>query len=280
MGASKSRFPVLKVDVAFEVLNGLCGMKRNVIVRLCGVVWSDDKKVKGIIGICGEHLTWRQHLYFIKSRPFDIPVSICPNPTEGCAFSYWPRGILRCEFIDTNSFKTVFNKATLANGVFQWTIQITYTDSRYTNPMSSCFRVGATPSDRVDQFYRIKDSPSRYGYAAFFFKKIIDDNRYYSGLLGVRGARDILLPLKVLDHSYVSIEADCAMHALSFFHGRSLAALKKVPCVVSGIRVPFRLLVAIDSSSCRSSFESVFFRRLPSTTPSEVVSTVYECEEL
>lgn len=278
MGISKSRFPVLKVDVPFEVLNGLCGMKRDIILRLCGMVWSDNEKVKGIIGMCREHFTWKQHLIFIKNRPFVILYALRPQSIRGYVISFMPAGQLRCSFTEAYESATVFNDARLAEGVFQWTIQISYTKSaRHSQFRSPRFYVGATPSDLLNRFKRIR---GRYGSAAFHFQKCINENSYNSGLMGVYGAEDIPdNETKVPDNSLVSIEADCTAHTLAFFYGRKLSALKKVPRVVSGIRVPLHLMVEGTPFSACPSFVTVLFCRLPSATPSAVVSTVHEMKK-
>ncbi|GHT97694.1 hypothetical protein FACS1894126_2230 [Alphaproteobacteria bacterium] len=52
----------------YEIINGFSGMQRDIILKLCYWFGQDPAKVKGIIGMCGEHILWIKHNYFVKSR--------------------------------------------------------------------------------------------------------------------------------------------------------------------------------------------------------------------
>lgn len=68
--------PVLFVNVYFEVVNGLSGMMRDVVIRICKVITrrpkmdriTKDRSIRAVIGMCQEHHTWKIHSSFTRGR--------------------------------------------------------------------------------------------------------------------------------------------------------------------------------------------------------------------
>lgn len=60
------------VEVVYEIVNGMCGMKRDIVLHLCCWTWNQCKKneIKAIIGMCEEHYLWKGHRSFLKKKPF------------------------------------------------------------------------------------------------------------------------------------------------------------------------------------------------------------------
>lgn len=74
---------MLFVTIDFEVENGFLGMRRDAILRLCGLVGMragiaheiKDKIIKSVLGMCLELAVWRTHSLFINFRlriPFEV----------------------------------------------------------------------------------------------------------------------------------------------------------------------------------------------------------------
>ncbi|GHU20590.1 hypothetical protein FACS189472_12180 [Alphaproteobacteria bacterium] len=54
--------------INYNVENGFSGMKRDTILRLCGVMWDRTANIRTVIGSCDEHFQWKDHSYFVESR--------------------------------------------------------------------------------------------------------------------------------------------------------------------------------------------------------------------
>lgn len=68
----------------FEVWNGFCGMKRDIVLRLCNLLFYRNHLIRMIIGMCKEHFLWKSHAYFRKGRrPVDLPLCFLSNPKAG-----------------------------------------------------------------------------------------------------------------------------------------------------------------------------------------------------
>lgn len=55
------------VDDEFEVSNGLSGLQRDIVLRLCNLYFEKDE-IRKVIGMCGEHCEWKKHKSFRNSR--------------------------------------------------------------------------------------------------------------------------------------------------------------------------------------------------------------------
>jgi hypothetical protein len=68
----------------FNVNNGMTGMQRDIVLRLCCLLWEKSAEIravcisvhvmnalhfKKIIGMCGKHFGWKRHSYFLHGRP-------------------------------------------------------------------------------------------------------------------------------------------------------------------------------------------------------------------
>lgn len=71
-----------------EVVNGLLGLLRNILLRLCSIMGNDVGKIRMIIGLCEENLTWRFHSYFIEKRIRNM-ILLLPPPTDRMRQSFF-----------------------------------------------------------------------------------------------------------------------------------------------------------------------------------------------
>ncbi|GHU11099.1 hypothetical protein FACS189449_01880 [Alphaproteobacteria bacterium] len=65
--------PSLKAMGDYNVVNGLSGMNRDIILRGCHLISvrngsAGNVKLRNIMGMSAEHLSWKNHRYFAKSR--------------------------------------------------------------------------------------------------------------------------------------------------------------------------------------------------------------------
>lgn len=255
------------VDIAYDVINGLKGIGRDVFLRLCQLLWYMLDEIKGLIGMCSKCYSWRKHLYFILGRPKKIIVSYQPHPCYK-----WTPTLVGSSLASEGAcaivldWNTVFLNTIICEGVFRWTNSIAYT------PDYSEFCIGAVPP------HLVKEAESKYlgggsfkEVASFGFWKNADDfgGTLYSSLLGVEGMKNIPLEeTKVPNGSFVTLEVDCAAHTLRFFVNGNAVHRK-----VSGISGPLHLGM---SGRFKVSFACVSFYRLPSPTPSRTPCRIHE----
>lgn len=246
----------------FEVLNGLTGMNRDVILHLC-IFLKYKHCIKSIFGISQEYLVWKNHHYFVNHRKNYMAVSFRQNPSGLYIVRDGPSGLF-CSFT-AYECRTVFVNRALMEGVFRWTVQIFY--EKMKEKLSS-FYLGASPPNLL-----LSCDCCRLGYAVkgtssfWFFKG--ENGSLDSCLFGVCNAPRSLEP--VPDGSVVSIEVDCAAHTLSFFVGST-----KVPHMISDVRMPLHFGMSGVTKGTNSSFASVSLHRLPLPTPSAIVCTEHK----
>lgn len=248
----------------FEIVNGLTGMNRDIIIQICKLFWYSPSKIRTIVGMSAEHYSWRKHIYFINSRPVNVPVVFHPNSDGGYTLST-SLGKPLCTFAEGD--RTVFLDHVISEGVFRWTIQVNF---RMDINKPSTLVLGSAPSGSLDLFsgrclafggacsLRMSCGGTKYwhGFTASFLG--VADTRAFPGECA-----------PVYTGLWISVEADTAAHTLTFFAGSDL----KYPYAISGVQTPLHLGV---SSFCGSpSFASLMFRRLPSATPSAVVCKYY-----
>lgn len=262
----------LIVDSSFEVMNGLSGLQRDIIIKLCWIIWSEEKKIRMIFAVCGEYFEWRRSKDFIKARPLGIVISLRPNPVDGCAIDNTPLELSSEKphyKFTTDECRTVFLNQAMVVGVFRWTVQIFYDSGK------SSIYLGAAPQNLLGMFDKsyLGDENVKGAASLEMNGEARIKPTYFSGnLSGVEyGYTGVSAGLY---DSLVSIETDSAAHTLSFFVGNA-----KMPHAISGMSTPLHFGVSskpISESGSRSSFTSVSFRRLPSATPSAIVCTMHK----
>lgn len=248
----------------YEVENGFLGLKTNTIVKLCGLMWYDKKKIKQVVGMCRTNFLLKENPYFLKGRPHKFDDTFCPNPRGGCVLIHTPHQtrLLQCSFTE-DRFRTLFLSTCIGKeGVFRWTVQIRYAVGGF---FSQLF-VGASPFDRLSQC-----SNTHLGYTpgSCSLEMWKNGDVLQSWLRGTADTSNFPQgETCVPDGAFVSLEADGSARTLSFFVDE-----RKVPRAVSDVCVPLHLGV---SGCTRSSFVSVLFCRLPAPTPSPVTCRYYK----
>lgn len=247
---------------SFDVANGLSGLQRNIIVKLCRLMWHKEQQVRVIFGMCAEYFEWRQQHDFIMGRPFKIAVSFLPSSSAGLTKSF-PRSthIMMKD-------RTVFISLALTKGIYRWNFTIAY-DQGNNTLFHLC--IGAAPPHLVG---RCADAALGYlrGTVSLSIWKNVADV-CYANLCGAKVPPDTApVGMQPLNGSLLSVEADCGTRTLSFFVDNI-----KDSRAISSVFVP--LFVGITgSTSGKLSFTSLSFRRLPSATPSSTVCKAYPYE--
>ncbi|GHT90691.1 hypothetical protein FACS1894122_01610 [Alphaproteobacteria bacterium] len=120
-----------------EIVNGLSGMQRDIVLRLCDLLWNQPGAIKNIIGMCDEHYPWKGHSYFVKLRKL---------------------ALLKRDTIDlANSFgKTKFADI---NKIDIETLTIPYSDPKVV-PFLKGLSILKKPTDK--QFKTILDNAARF----------------------------------------------------------------------------------------------------------------------
>lgn len=252
--------PIL-VESAFEITNGLSGMKRDVILGLCILMNWQSKSMRSIFGISQEYVTWKNHKYFVTHRKGYIAISLLPNSLEGCVFINELSGP-RCVFNGWGN-RTVFANHALRKGIFRWTVRISYAEKN--KMIDSHFYVGAAPFDQLSMCMRSTLGEVEGTWSFHFWRD--KDGSLSSNMLGDADFPSKLIP--VPDESIISIEADCAAHTLAFF-----AREVKVPHVIAGVCGFLYLGMSGHSNGSDvggAAFTSMSFRCLSFATPSAVV---------
>lgn len=54
----------ISVEVLFEVPNGFTGMQRDVILRVCRLMWGKEKEIRAVFGMSETHHHWRKNDFF------------------------------------------------------------------------------------------------------------------------------------------------------------------------------------------------------------------------
>lgn len=252
------------VNFEYAVTNGLCGMKRDVVLKLCRLMWYNKEKIVVMIGMCEEHFIWKEHHFFMKSRPQKISVTFRPA-ADGCVITQIPIG-LQCVFPESGSWKTVFLDTAIVKGIYVWTVQINYGNVG----KKSNFFFGTTSSDDLNTS---NISHDKNGCSLVFY-------RYSTGvvekacLYGVAGYF-YNTETKVPDRSLVALEANADARTLSFFVDG-----QKLVHAISNLRMPVHLaMTGSGHYAVEQSFASIAFRRLQNPTPSPVTCMFHKQAE-
>lgn len=249
--------PSSMVEDSYDIVNGISGFGRDVILRLFKLFWHKWKAVRAIIGMSQEHLPWIRHSFFIQTRPNKITASLVMDSRLHGGVS-----IASPSYLYTSlDWKTVFLSSIVTKGIVRWTVKPKYAASG----MSS-FWLGIAPADRAAPCDCLGDLN---GASSFNFFK------YPNGVLGsilcgvrCRGGYYTTIPC-VPNNALVAVEVDCQAHTLSFFVNES-----RVPCSISGVRLPVQIGL---SGGWEQSFSSVCFCRLHASTPSSVLCHLFRC---
>lgn len=229
------------VGICFEVLNGLLGMKRDIILNLCHLTEMrigissvvKDTIIKAVFGIGQECLLWKNHSFFKNNR---IRFIHPPSTPELNSFRYieaehTPGGEL-CIF-EQRPFCTAFMDKDITEGIFDWTIKI-----RYEEGMHTFFCLGVAPM-AVSEKCENCTLRCLYGACGFYFWRGADGS-LASHLCGVCNGADIsYTETPVPDGAMVIAEVDADAHTLSFFVNG-----QRVPRSISKIPTPLHLGVS------------------------------------
>lgn len=254
----------------------MSGMLRDIILRLCILLWHRNDEIKAIIGMCDEHYEWKSNNFFLEGRPMNLPYAYQISRTTSNAINVT---LSQYTFIKPT---TLCLNASFVVGVWHWTVQITY--SEHSNFRSRDLlgllgvdvphlSIGVVQSSLQEQLDTSKLGLIS-GSAGFSFQKDPSSGSLQSFLFGARhpiiptvkiiGVRGFmknynLVEIDVPNHSLVTMEVDLNTHMLSFFVGE-----KKVPKGVS--KLPAKTFFFGISGSIGSSFSTVFLRRVPCPT--------------
>lgn len=249
----------------FDVVNGLSGMGRDTVLRLCNLLWNDSEKVRNIIGMCKNHYLWKNHGYFVRNRPTIVPAFLLPSGENKVTITCSPLGEL-CTFLYSD-LHTVFLNTLVSEGIFRWNIKIRYGEIR---DCITEFGVGVAPLDHV-----VKNPGHIFGECSgacsfqFWERCEMEYGAYLWGV-NVNEKREERVP----DSSVVSLEIDADAQVLNFFVNG-----KRFPKGISGVPTPLYPGVSAHGQRCSVTLLS-FFRlptRTPTRSPSSAVCVLYKC---
>lgn len=247
----------------YSTSNGLTGMMRDVIIRLCDLMGADERKICAIIGMSEEHFIWRKHLHFVKCRK-TVNYPFLPKAKD-----YFKLTGNHCSFTSTD-WHTVFLDKSITKGIWRWNVNIKYgTIQTY-----SYFYLGMARFDFLPVYENMRLGDYA-GSACLTFGK--NGSGFETWIqcksMNSSGVGSYTHDLPVLDNSNVAAETDIDSHTLCFF-----AEGKKVQYVISFVNIPVSpsspLYFGISGSQMPS-FTSVSLCRLQSSTPSSVPCEYY-----
>lgn len=227
----------------FEIWNGLSGMKRNTVLRLCHLFWYRIE----LFGMCKEHYLWINHPYFLKQRPKKIPSFLLQNPKGELIFSRTSEGE-QCTFTNTNP-RTVFLDKRITDGIFRWTIRV--------NNNCSSFCIGIASSALLKIFEDVNLGLVN-GSCSLVFSTTSPPRLLVAGSINEfpTGEADFFS-----NNSSIAIEINTTTHTLAFFVGE-----KKVPLSVTHI-LRKSISFGMSGNGPEQSFMSLSLCRLLSPTP-------------
>lgn len=247
----------------FSVENGLFGLGRNVILRLCRLLWWRELLIRNIFGMGGEIQLWKVHALFLEGRPknkflFDKVEDVLIK-TGGLNITIHKKK-MRCRFLNINSTSAFLNSLIENNsGIFSYSIKI------HSHRYSLKIALGAVPQ-RFSATCTEKFIGQDSGWSFVCYQ--VEDGRFESTFYGVTENQSISpKETQIKDNSLLSIEVDSGNHTLSFFVNR-----KKVPRIVTLIAP--RVFLG-TSGFLSPSFEIINYLLLPRATPSLVACTMH-----
>lgn len=246
------------MELGYEISNGLSGMMRDLILRLCHLIEmkcevNENQTVRTIIGMCKEHFAWKTHFHFTDNRfRYMYPLTaFLPNSLGGYTLTQTSANLLKCSF---EVCRTIFLDTLLTSSILRWTVQIKY------GAPGKRFSLGGAYFSRVNDFH--DESLGEYsGTVSFSFWKD-ERNCPKSILMGVScwwgwgyGQR-----IDIYDGSQISVEADAVARKLSFFVNS-----KRVTDSIYKVKLP--LYLGMTGQGRGQSFVSVSLLRLRCATP-------------
>lgn len=243
----------------FEVPNGLSGLKRDIILQICGIIgkqrgiiWKNkDTMIRTVIGISKEHFAWKDHSLFVHKR-IECEyshISFKSNPDFfkyiGGGFIFGGEGV----FLDQHFLRTTFLDSEITDGIFRWTLKI----NRGAENTSECY-LGAAPCGLISMYDVLGISEGSFSF---------DMEKYEDGMLRSYfcGVRSELIDCEtpVPDISLVAVEVDTTAKTIVYSVNGKI-----VPHALSNIPAPLYLGITGYSPL---SFTSVSFRRLSCANP-------------
>lgn len=256
----------------YDVENGLLGMLRDVIIRLCVFMGEKSHCIKAVMGICEHQVKWKSHYYFQSIRKNYLAHSFRPNPFGGCLLTLTIDG-WRCYFqeysLSYEPERTIFLNKPINEGIISWSVKINYGDNtNFSSLQIGVALTGPIGSAKMDSDCRRlgnNNLNNEFSSCCFSFWRY---GTYKSGLVGAAGtARIPDGETPVEDGSVVTAEMDSERKTLSFFVNK-----KKIPRVITTLSAPVHFGM---SGSPNSSFVSLSLCRLASPTLSSAVDIAY-----
>lgn len=255
---------MFSIDKEFEVENGMLGMKRDVVLRICKLFWNNAVMIREVFGMDGqEQYQWKNHVSFLRNRPCKVPVSFLPEDVE--IFNITPvKNGKRCSF--KNDKSNIFLDKEISEGIYRWTIRIKYKSDP---SKDSKFYIGINCTGNI-YYYSYSPLSTFGGSCAFCFEKIIlrkyhwiTGTSYDSALCGLQGVYSSLkISTHVRDYSIVSVEVDLCTEVPTMYF---FVDGERVPHAVTRVRTPFYFGV---TGSAGQSIISTSLLRLRQRTPS------------
>lgn len=265
----------IDVELWYEIENGMAGMMRDVILRLCSLMYFKVHNVRVVVGMSKEHFLWKSHMNF-KRIIFSVPHSFCENMRNGCVHIVQSSlGMkMKCVFSHcTNSYTSTFVNKVIYEGVWRWTVQILYPKEKPEKTFS--FSLGIAPSDHV-LVYRSHRSAclevSRKTHGLLLTDKRPGTEDPRQALVGPNTEYTYLSNgVGVPDRSLISVEVDMSLRRLFFFiNGRM------VPSGFIGFYQPISFGGSVDRTSSHPSLASISLCRVPvSAAPSTFLQSHY-----
>lgn len=224
----------------FEINNGFLGMQRDVVLKLCILLWFKTSSIKAVFAMCAEEYAWRKHPHFVRKRPKNIPASFRADNKD---HRYELAKVELEEICYFDRSGTAFLDVVITKGVFLWTTHVNYgTDKHF--GLNGC---------SVDIFLKGRGSN-----CSFFLGR--DCGTLTVELAGVRQPPRFMYFGAVLSTRLLfGLEVDVDARTLSLLVGGH-----KLCRVITHIRPP--LLLGVFGYN-NQSFASVSLHRLPSPIP-------------
>lgn len=251
----------------YEIVNGMTDMQRDVILKLCRLLWIKVKEIRLIIGMCANHYHWRNHSFFKRSRPFNVPFNLRPNPAGGCFVSRVGTHT-ECKFMqyEYGDWRTIFSNQSICQGVFQWNVQV-----KYRKKGSDSLQLTVVPPEAVGLDEKelsltkgacgLTFGNYRGSYRSFGRSSCGTEGEKWARLLGVE--IDNVGNTVVQNNSSITLEIDTDTRTLSFFVDGVRTMFG-----ISGVSVPCYLAMsALGCDPGEVSLTTLYLRRLPAPTP-------------
>lgn len=115
------------VECDYDVVNGFSGMQRDIVLRLCAIVWENVGKIKAIIAMSQTHFMWKNHSFFVNGRPNNLLVNFVDNDA-------FPKNIVtieknRCYWSELGWYQCILNKE-IKKGIYKTIVEFQGDDFR------------------------------------------------------------------------------------------------------------------------------------------------------